>query len=357
MARGNRRILVTGASGWWGARTAQRLAQEPGVADVLGVDASEPAEDVRPARFARLAADGRGLEGLVREMGADTVVHTVLAEGPSPHGGVQAANVALAQAVLAACAGAESAVRRIVVRSSTQVYGAAPDLPGRMREDRRIDRDPTDQLTRDAVLVEAEAEEFAHRNPETQVLVLRFADALCPEAPERLARHLARDPVPTCAGFDPMLQLIHADDCVEAMARAALRGPAGVYNIAAAKPAPLSRILGGAGREQSSVLPPAGGAALAWALSAARVASLSPHLLDLLRFGASVSTAKALRDLGFAAGLDTADAYAEFIHPAGAPPLEETRAAPAALPPALAAGEGAIRQVPRPHRRRPAPGR
>src|SRR5207245_9424257 len=120
-----------------------------------------------------------------------------------------------------------------------------------------------------------------------------------------LARYLDLEVVPTVIGYDPPIQLIHRDDCIAAMVLATKRGPGGAYNIAAPGAEPLSRLLDSAGKLHAPLLPPLrlGLAALAFPQSG--IAFLSPQLLDLLRWGRTLSTAKAARELGFRAARDS----------------------------------------------------
>jgi hypothetical protein len=119
--------------------------------------------------------------------------------------------------------------------------------------------------------------------------------------------------VPTIAGYDPTFQLTHRDDCVEAMRLAVKRGPAGAYNIAAPGAEPLSKLLDDAGKLHAPLIPPFGVDLAAFALRKSGIASLSPQLLDLLRWGRTLSTAKASRLLGFRAARDTRAAFEEYI--------------------------------------------
>src|SRR5207248_289110 len=79
-------------------------------------------------------------------------------------------------------------------------------------------------------------------------VVLRVSNSLNPQEPQPLARYLDLEMVPTVAGYDPSIQLIHRDDCIHAMVLAAKRGPAGAYNIAAPAAEPLSKLLDAGGK-------------------------------------------------------------------------------------------------------------
>jgi hypothetical protein len=119
--------------------------------------------------------------------------------------------------------------------------------------------------------------------------------------------------VPTVLGFDPVLQLVHRDDCVEALLRATLGGRPGAFNIAGANALPLTALLDGAGKVHAPLLPPAGAAFISAALDRLGIAALSPQLVDLLRWGRSLDTSRAARELGFRPVWDTMAALDEYV--------------------------------------------
>jgi UDP-glucose 4-epimerase len=215
--------------------------------------------------------------------------------------------------LLAGCSGEGSPVRRFIVKSSGHVYGSRFDLPTGLREDHRLDTNSRHQFVRDIVEVESYVSDFAVRNPNITILTLRFSNSLNPHEPQPLARYLDLEVVPTVIGYDPPIQLIHYDDCIEAMVLATRRGPGGAYNIAAPGNEPLSTLLDHAGKLHAPLLPPLGLGAAAFGIRKAGIAFLSPQLLDLLRWGRTLSTTKAARELGFRAARDTRAAFEDFI--------------------------------------------
>lgn len=314
MAR-NRRILVTGVARWWGALLVQRLVDEPDVDEVIGIDTSEPHHDLGRADFLKLDIRHSLIGKLVRSVGIDTVVHTgtTIDSFDLDPRRAHETNVIGTLNLLAGCAGGDSPVRRLVLKSSAHVYGSSHQLPAHLREDHRLAADSPHAFVRDIVEVESYLHDFMVRNPGIRVAILRFANSLNPDEPQPLARYLDLELVPTVAGFDPVLQLAGRDDCVEALRRAALGEPAGAFNIAAGRPLPLSKLLDRAGKAHAPLLPPIGLAVAAGALRRLGLTSLSPQLLDLLRWGRTLSTARAERELGFRARLDTGEAYEQFV--------------------------------------------
>jgi UDP-glucose 4-epimerase len=310
-----RRILVTGVARWWGALVVQRLVDDPDVAEVIGIDVREPRYDLGRADYLKLDIRHSLIGKLVRSVGIDTVIHThtLIDSFDIDPRRAHEMNVIGTLNLLAGCTGDGSPVKRFVLKSSGHVYGSRFDLPTSLRENYRLDTNSRHQFVRDIVEVESYVSDFAVRNPGIDILVLRFGNSLNPDEPQPLAKYLDLEVVPTVAGYDPMLQLIHRDDCVEALRIASKRGPAGAYNIASGGAAPISTLLSGAGKLHAPLLPPFGIELAAFALRRAGVAFLSPQLLDLLRWGRTLSTAKAARELGFRAARDTRAAFEDFI--------------------------------------------
>ena len=310
-----RRILVTGVARWWGALTVQRLQDDPDVAEVVGIDTEEPRYDLGRADFLKLDIRHSLIGKLVRAVGIDTVVHasTTVDSFDLDRRRAHETNVIGTLNLLAGCAGADSPVRRVVLKSSGHVYGCRFNLPAYLREDRRLDVNSPHAFVRDIIEVEAMVADFTVRNSDVSAVVLRFSNALNAEEPQPLARYLDLEIVPTIAGHDPVMQLVHRDDCVSALCLGALSAPPGEYNIAAPAPLPLTRLLDAAGKPHAPLLPPVGLSLTAQALRMFGLAFLSPQLLDLLRWGRTVSTTRAAELIGFHPAMSTAEAFIDFV--------------------------------------------
>ncbi len=315
MTNKKRRVLVTGVARWWGALVVQRLVEDSDVAEVIGIDTREPRYDLGRADYLKLDVRHSLIGKLVRAVGIDTVVHTLTRVDSFDLDPRRAheMNVIGTLNLLAGCAGADSPVKRFILKSSGHVYGSRFDLPTALREDHRLDSNSKHQFVRDIVEVESYVTDFAVRNPGIDILALRFSNSLNPDEPQPLARYLDLELVPTVVGYDPVLQMIHRDDAVEALYLATKRGPAGAYNIAAPGAESLSKLLDAAGKLHAPLLPPVGLELAVFGLRRSGLASLSPQLLDLLRWGRSLSTAKAARELHFRAARDTQAAFEDFI--------------------------------------------
>jgi UDP-glucose 4-epimerase len=310
-----RRVLVTGVSRWWGALTVQRLVEDESVEEVIGIDTEEPHSDLGDADFLKVDIRHSLIGKLVRSVGIDTVVHTQTTVDSFQQDARRAheVNVIGTLNLLAGLAGDDSPVERVVLKSSAHVYGSDYRLPAHIDEETPVDTGSPHSFVRDIVEAESNLFDFGVRNPQVTVVSLRFANALNWEEPAPLARYFDLPLVPTFIGYDPILQLVHRDDAVAALARAAVSGGSGAYNIAGPDPLPLSALLDAVGKMHAPLLPPAGMSAVGAALRAAGLPTLSPQLVDLLRWGRSLDVGAAERTFGFVAHRTTLDALDDYV--------------------------------------------
>jgi hypothetical protein len=75
----------------------------------------------------------------------------------------------------------------------------------------------------------------------------------------------------------------------------------------------LTALLDEAGKVHAPLLPPAGAALLSAALGRLGVAVLTPPLIDLLRWGRTLDTTRAERELGFRTARDTMTALDDYV--------------------------------------------
>src|SRR5215216_6155177 len=230
----SRRILVTGLSTYWGGRLAQALEAFPEVEAVIGVDNEEPKVELERTEYVKVGAQHALLRRVVEAAEIDTVVDTRLVVDSTTTTSAKAHdnNIIGTMNILAACSGAGSPVRKVVFKSSAHYYGSEQDDPAFFDETMGRPHPPRTPIERDFVEAEASVNEFAEKNPEVSVTILRFSNVLGPDVRTSHIRLLSLPFVPMILGFDPRYQFVHEDDVVRALAQVTQLDLPGIYNVA-----------------------------------------------------------------------------------------------------------------------------
>ncbi|BAJ29180.1 hypothetical protein KSE_33720 [Kitasatospora setae KM-6054] len=310
-------MLVTGVARPLGARFAERISEHPEVDRVVGVDAAPPPPGLPfGVRYAQVDPRRPAIARVIAEHGVDTVVHlNVTALGHGGRAAVKESNVIGSMQLLGACQQAPG-VRRLVVKSTTAVYGSAPRDPAVFGERTQPKALPPGGFARDAAEVEGYVRGFARRRPDVAVTVLRFANILGPDGDTPLAAYFRLPLLPTAFGHDPRLQFVHEDDAQEVLRLAALAAaPTGTYNVAGDGVLLLSQCARRLGRPTVPLLRPALGlvAQLARQLSAPADRAFSQEQLQLLTHGRVVDTAQLRDRFGYAPRRTTSETFADFV--------------------------------------------
>jgi UDP-glucose 4-epimerase len=228
------RIAITGTASFLGGRLLRRLVAARGADGVLAVDITPPPTTLHGVRHRMVdltlpGADRRLLE-VFREEEVDTVVHAAFFT--TPRRDTAYAHELESIGTLHLAAGAAAAgVRHLLLRSFTGVYGARGQNPSFLTEERKPDADSGLSWVRDKVEAEAHVFSFSKRYPGLGVTVLRFATLLGPGVHTFYTRLLSKRVVPVPLGYDPLVQLLHPDDALDAAALALEKGPSGVVNV------------------------------------------------------------------------------------------------------------------------------
>jgi len=209
---------------------------------------------------------------------------------------------------MAACSSPDSPVRKVVVKSSTAVYGSESDDPSIWGEDTPRRTSPRDPFTRDLDEVEGYVRDFTVRRPATVTTVLRFANVLGPTHSTPFSRLFDQRVVPTVAGFDPRLQFLHEEDAVAVLEHAVLRDRPGVYNVAGAGVVVLSQAVAIMGAVNLPVLPFVGAELAMSLIDRAVPLGFAPHLTRLLQYGRVVDTTALQQRFGLQLSHTTAEA-------------------------------------------------
>ncbi len=309
-----RRVVITGVSSQWGSEIARRLEGDPEVSYLAGIDSRPPTTELERTEFIEADIRNPVLSRILASTEADTVVHCGILWYPEPGKPARVLhdiNVIGTLQLLAACERTET-LQRVIVRGSAAIYGCEGASPFFFTEELAGQTPLRTRFQRDISELEEYFSNFARRHPAITCCMLRYQPEIGPDLETPLARYLSLPVVPTQLGFDPRLQLIHADDATAALL-AAIRNPVrGAVNVAPSGAISLSRALRLARRPSLPIPHPLFEPALTRLGDRLGTGALYGDAVRFLRFGRGVDNSRLIEDVGFEPAYDAEATVREF---------------------------------------------
>ncbi|HEY3211058.1 MAG TPA: NAD-dependent epimerase/dehydratase family protein [Actinomycetota bacterium] len=308
------RVLITGISRHLAAKLAQRLERDHEVESIVGVDLEEPEVDLERTEFVRADIRNPLIVKVLQASDADTLVHLSIIATPTRVGGrsvMKEINVIGSLQLFAASQKAK-ALRKVVMKSTTAVYGAGPNDPAVFTEEMGMRSAPSSGYARDAMEIEQSARDYGRRRRAGMLTILRFANFMGSEIETPLTRYFLMPVVPTPLGFDPRIQFIHEDDAVEALYRAVREDHSGIFNVAADGVLLLSQAIRICGKPSLPVPLPLA-TPLARAMRGLGLIDVPTDQLQFLVFGRVSDNQRLKREFGLSPKFTTRQALEEFV--------------------------------------------
>ena len=310
-------------------RLAKRLEGDGSVQAVIGVDLEEPPVPIKGLEFVKADIRSPFIARVLESTGVDTLVHTNIQSSPGRLGGrsqMKENNVIGTMQLLAAAQQAER-IKRVVMKSSTAVYGSEPGDPSILAEDYDPGGVRLSGYGRDCAEAETNARDFGRRRADIDLVILRTQNVIGPTMRTNMTDYLSLPLVPTALGYDPRLQLLHEEDAVEALYLAALSEGRGIFNVAGDGVVYLSKAIRLLGRME---LPMVSSLAEAAGVVLRRfgVIDFPIDQLRLLLYGRVVDTSRVKQELAFRPRYSTEASIIDFkqrrdhdvlVEPASAP--------------------------------------
>lgn len=308
-------IVLTGVNGFLGSNLLRQLEQDDAFDRIVAVDMRKPPFKLEKARFykvdlTRPTADEE-LVGILADEEAETLVHMAFLRSPT-HESTNAHELEAIGTMYVLNACHEVGIRKLVLGSTTMVYGAHPLNPNYLEEDAPLRGCPRSRFVRDKVGAERQVAEFSRAEPNTIVTVLRPCTILGPTVRYFWTGYFSRQIVPTIMGYDPLWQFVHEIDVIDAFKKVIQEDHAGAYNIVGDGIMPLSTILNISGRVPLPLPRPALHAALNAAWLAGQF-DIPPTMLDYLRFMWVAEGERARERMGFHPKYSTREALQAFL--------------------------------------------
>ncbi len=311
----SRTIAVLGASGFKGRTLVQELEKDPSIKKLLILDRKKPSFELKKAKFYKVAltdtlVDVR-LSEIFKEENVHTVVHMAFPTTPPRHPGLAHEIISVGTMYLCnACADAK--VKKVILSSNTDLYGALPDNPNFLTEDSPTRGGFKNRYLADKIDAERSVLKLAHKHPEMIVTILRSTHVLGPTIQSYKTRYLSRPIILTILGYDPLVQFIHEKDVITAFRLAIQKDCPGIFNIVGRGVLPLSRVIRLAGKINMP-MPEMVAKNLVQLLWYANMSPAPASYLNFLKYLCIADGEKAEKVLGFYPRYSTREALLSFV--------------------------------------------
>ncbi|WP_163849322.1 NAD-dependent epimerase/dehydratase family protein [Pseudooceanicola aestuarii] len=227
------RILITGAAGMIGRALLSELQARGQAGDVLATDLAPPEDLPETVAFRRLDVTTDAAAGIIAAARPEVIVHLASIVTPGPGMGRAAAHaVDVAGSGRVIAAARQAGVRRLVVTSSGAAYGYHPDNPVPLREGDALRGNPEFPYADHKRQVEEMLARARADHPALEQVVLRVGTVLDTGTDNQITALFHKRRLLAIRGSDSPFVFIWAQDLARILARAALEGPAGIFNVA-----------------------------------------------------------------------------------------------------------------------------
>ncbi len=307
------RVGVTGISSDLGLGLLERLDADARVTSIVAFDIAPPLQHSKKCSFVSVDLAQPGTEvdfnRSLQEHKLDALFHLAFVNSRL-HRAAFAHELEVIGTLNVMAAAQATGLPRLIIPSLTALYGARPQGPALCQESHPLAAQGVRFVT-DRIEVERQLERFAERNPNTQVIVLRFAPIVGPSADNPFTRLLRTGLVPTFLGFDPLWQVVHQDDAVTALHLSLTTKAKGAFNIVGHAVAPFSTVVRLSGAKSVPMPGPLLRATIR-AFEAAGLPSVPVPMLPFLRYSWVADDLRARRHLGFEARVPFREALASI---------------------------------------------
>jgi UDP-glucose 4-epimerase len=308
-------VVIIGCNSFLGKNVLKALETDPRYERVIAIDCNKPGVTLKKTKYYKLDLTATmadvTLAEILKQENCDMLIHTANPISPLR-------NEALAHEIIAigtfyifnACASAH--VRKIVMASTTDVYGAFPENPNFLTEDMPPRGYLQNKFLADKVDAEKQALKYQKKHPTSVVSILRHATILGPNIENFKTRYFRRKVIMTMLGFDPLMQFVHEDDVLAAFLKLVHEDHTGTFNIGADGVLPLSRVINVAG-SVNLPLTQIGFKTLVQLMWYGDISPAPASFADFLRYLCVVDNTKIKRELGLKFKYSTKEALLSFI--------------------------------------------
>jgi len=235
-----KKALVTGAGGALAQLLCRKLHRTH---DVIGVDKRPFPDRPKDVEHHRLDLRRKSAMRLLKKKRPDVIIHLGVMHNPRKEAGHEAFHYNLDVMSQLLELAEKVNTKTFVFLSTANLYGPSATSTGYLTEESPLLLGGKSPEVRDLISLDMMSQSFFWKNPDIDTVVLRPCHIVGPHLRNAPSKYLRRDPLPTLLGFDPMVQLVHELDLIQAIIKSVTSGKRGVFNVAGNSQAPLSRLV------------------------------------------------------------------------------------------------------------------
>lgn len=247
------KVMITGATEGFGLLLTKKLSNIPEITQIIALKSSdidyndESTENNSKLEFATAKnLRPRALEDVFKKNhDIDVVVHlayTNKLQRNETGKFIHETNVFGTMRLLELCK--KYNVKKFIHKSPSSIYGANADNPVLIKEDFPLRGNRTYQTLRDKIEADILCQIHMNENSNPKIVILRFCGIIGDHIRSPLNTLFNQPFVPMLLGFDPMFQIIHEDDVIEAITLAILKKDAeGIFNVAGKYTEPITKVI------------------------------------------------------------------------------------------------------------------
>lgn len=304
-------IAITGAAGYIGKKIVEQLENNDKIKKIVGISRRKFTHSFKKLEYHQMDVRSDKLYDLFHKHNIDVIIHLAFIINPL-HNESEMHNIDVAGTKNVLNIAKKLGVKKIIITSSTMVYGAWPDNPEFLTETDTLRGHNHYYYNIDKVKIEGICNKFKEDNPDISLNILRPCLVIGPTVDHFYSRMLNWPFLPLVNGQNPALQFIHENDLAYAYELFVLNGEEGVFNLVGPGVISWKEIIETAGKRaiklpQFIVRPML---RLLWKL---HLTEVPPDVLDFVTYPWVATGEKAAKKLGFTPKYSSKEAYIDFL--------------------------------------------
>jgi len=287
-------ILITGICGNFGRELAAHLHKEH---KIIGLDRREFSDRPKDILHFQIDIRRKKIEEIFRKYYIKAIVHLNIIHDPRISSKEHYEFNLMGSANILDLA-VKYKVPHFIFLSSADIYGPSPDNPLFIPEGHQLYGSKNIPILRDLVETDLLIQSYFWKAPDMTTTILRPCHIIGLNIENGIMKYIKGRIVPTVAGFNPMIQIMHIQDVFKSIEMVMKKRERGIFNISAQDQIPLLTLLREIGIIHTPVLPPFE-RPIFKALFLAGLISLHPEQVDFLKYPCMVDDSRIRERLAF----------------------------------------------------------